>query len=160
KHWNEACQRAEQRLTEVSTRLHEQSQATQERVALLERVREEFSDRFKALAGDLLDEKSRKFVEQNEANLGTLLSPLREQLGEFRKRVDEVYDRESRERGLLKVEIESLKGLNQRISEDAVNLTQALKADSRTRGAWGEMVLERLLEMAGLQAGRHYDAQL
>ena len=170
KHWNEACQRAEQRLTESATRLQEQQhaaqerlamseQSTQERIALLERVREEFADRFKALAGELLEEKSRKFAEQNQNSLGSLLNPLREQLGDFRKRVDEVYDKESRERGLLKAEIDSLRNLNQRISEDAFNLTQALKVDSRARGAWGEMVLERLLEMAGLQAGRQFETQ-
>jgi DNA recombination protein RmuC len=159
KHWNEMCQRAEQRLTESATRLQEQIRSAEERQAMLERVREEFADRFKALAGELLEEKSRKFTEQNQANLGSLLNPLREQLGDFRKRVDEVYDKESRERGLLKHEIEALKDLNLRISEDAVNLTQALKGDSRARGAWGEMVLERLLEMAGLQAGRQFETQ-
>ena len=159
RHWNEMCQRAEQRLTESATRLQEHIRSAEERQAMLERVREEFADRFKALAGELLEEKSRKFTEQNQANLGSLLNPLREQLGDFRKRVDEVYDKESRERGLLKHEIEALKNLNLRISEDAVNLTQALKGDSRTRGAWGEMVLERLLEMAGLQAGRQFETQ-
>ncbi|HSE11272.1 MAG TPA: DNA recombination protein RmuC, partial [Rudaea sp.] len=159
RHWNEACQRAEQRLTESATRLQEHIRSAEERQAMLERVREEFADRFKALAGELLEEKSRKFTEQNQANLGSLLNPLREQLGDFRKRVDEVYDKESRERGLLKHEIEALKSLNVRISEDAVSLTQALKGDSRARGAWGEMVLERLLEMAGLQAGRQFETQ-
>ncbi len=148
----EARQRAEQRSTELATRLDEQRQAVQERIALL-------NDQFKAQSAELLEGQSRKFTAQNEANLGTLLNPLREQLVDFRKRVDEVYDKESRERGLLKHEIDSLKNLNQRISADALSLTQALKADSRTRGAWGEMVLERLLEMAGLQAGRQFETQ-
>ena len=160
KHWNEACQRAEQRLTESATRLQEQGHAAEERQAMLERVREEFADRFKALAGDLLEEKSRKFSEQNTASLGTLLNPLREQLGDFRKTVAEVYDKESRERQLLKHEIESLKQINQRIGEDALNLTRALKGEARTQGAWGELVLERLLEASGLQKGREYDAQV
>jgi len=160
KHWNEACQRAEQRLTESATRLQEHSRAAEERQAMLERVREEFADRFKALAGELLEDKSRRFAEQNQANLGVLLNPLREQLGDFRKTVAEVYDKESRERQLLKVEIESLKTLNQRISEDALNLTRALKGESRTQGAWGELVLERLLEASGLQKGREYETQV
>jgi DNA recombination protein RmuC len=160
KHWNEACQRAEQRETETRTRLTEQHQATQERITLLERVREEFSDRFKALASDLLEEKSRKFDEHNAASLGTLLNPLREQLGDFRKTVADVYDKESRERVLLKHEIESLKQVNQRISEDALNLTRALKGQSHTQGAWGELVLERLLEASGLQKGREYETQV
>src|SRR5262249_48312793 len=135
-------------------------QAAQERIALLERVREEFTDRFKALSAELLDGQSRKFAAQNEANLGTLLSPLREQLGDFRKTVADVYDKESRERALLKHEIESLKQVNQRISEDALNLTRALKGQSHTQGAWGELVLERLLEASGLQKGREYDTQV
>jgi len=156
----EARQRAEQQTTAMATRLQEQQQAAQEKLAMLERVREEFADKFKALAGDLLEEKSKKFIEQNESNLGTLLNPLREQLGDFRKRVDEVYDKESRERGLLKAEIDGLKNLNQRISEDAVNLTRALKGENRTQGAWGELMLERLLEASGLQKGLQYETQV
>jgi DNA recombination protein RmuC len=159
-HWNEACQRAEQRLTESATRLQEQTQAAHERETLLKQVREDFTDRFKTLSGELLDLQSQKFTEQNQSNMGTLLNPLREQLGEFRKRVDDVYDKESRERQLLKAEIDSLKNLNQRISEDAVNLTRALKGESKTQGAWGELILERLLEASGLQKGREYETQV
>jgi DNA recombination protein RmuC len=158
--WNEECQRAEQRLTETATRLQAQMQATHEREEMLKQVSEQLTDRFKVLSGELLEAQSTKFTEQNQHNIGTLLNPLREQLGDFRKVVNEVYDKESRERQLLKHEIESLKNINQRISEDAINLTQALKADSKARGAWGEVVLERLLEMAGLQSGRQYVAQL
>ena len=166
----DARQRAEQQATALGTHLQEQQQAAQqretltlqavqEREALLKHVRDEFSDKFKALANELLDEKSRKFTEQNQANLGTLLNPLREQLGEFRKRVDDVYDKESRERQLLKSEIDSLKTLNQRIDEDARNLTRALTREVKAQGAWGELVLERLLEASGLQKGRQYDTQ-
>ncbi|MGA9332748.1 MAG: DNA recombination protein RmuC [Rudaea sp.] len=157
---SEARQRAEQQATALGTRLQEQAQAAQEKVALLERVREEFSDKFKALAGDLLEEKSKKFSEHNQASLGTLLNPLREQLGDFRKRVDEVYDKESRERELLKAEIDTLKSLNKQIDEDARNLTRALTRDSKSQGAWGELVLERLLEASGLQRGREYEMQV
>jgi DNA recombination protein RmuC len=155
-HWNEACQRAEQRLTEALTRLQEAS----DRESLLKQVREDFADRFKTLSGEVLDQQTQKFTEQNQNNLGTLLNPLREQLGDFRKRVDEVYDKESRERQLLKVEIDGLKDLNQRISEDAINLTRALKGESKTQGAWGELILERVLEASGLQKGREYEVQV
>ena len=157
--WREECQRAEQRLTETATRLHEQRQATTEREQMLSHIRDEFSDKFKSLANDLLDEKSRKFSEQNQAQIGTLLNPLREQLGDFRKRVDDVYDKDSRERTQLKAEIDALKNLNLRISDDATNLARALKGEARTQGAWGELVLERLLEASGLQKGREYDTQ-
>jgi DNA recombination protein RmuC len=158
-HWNEACQRAEQRLTEAATRLQEQTQSAQERETLLKQFREDFTDRFKTLSGELLELQSQKFTEQNQNNMGTLLNPLREQLGDFRKRVDDVYDKESRDRQLLKAEIDALKNLNQRISEDAVNLTRALKGEARTQGAWGELILERLLEASGLQKGREYEVQ-
>jgi len=149
----EARQRAEQQATTFATRLHEQQQAAQEREALL-------ADKFKLVSAQLLEQQSQKLTAQNQSNLDTLLSPLREQLGEFRKRVDEVYDKESRERGQLKVEIDALKNLNERISDDAVNLTRALKAESHTQGAWGELALERLLEASGLQRGLHFDTQV
>jgi DNA recombination protein RmuC len=148
----EARQRAEQQTTALATSLREQQQAAAERERAL-------TEKFDLLARQLLDQQSRKLTEQNQANLGVLLGPLREQLGEFRKRVDEVYDQENRERAGLKSEIEGLRNLNQRISEDAVNLTRALTGEAHTQGAWGELALEKLLELAGLQKGRHYDAQ-
>ncbi|MFT3791971.1 MAG: DNA recombination protein RmuC [Rudaea sp.] len=157
--WREATQRAEQRVTETATRMQEHQQAAAEKITLLERVRENLSDQFKALAGDLLEEKSRKFTEQNQTQLGSLLGPLREQLDGFRKQVGEVYDKESRERQLLKAEIDALRNLNQRIDEDARNLTRALTRESKAQGAWGELVLERLLEASGLQKGRQYETQ-
>jgi DNA recombination protein RmuC len=153
----EARQRAEQQATEFATRLHEQKQAAQERISLFEQT---LNDKFKALSADLLEGQSKKFTEQNQTNLGILLNPLRDQLDGFRKRVDEVYDQENRERAGLRFEIDALKNLNQRISEDAINLTRALTGDAQTQGAWGEMALERLLEISGLQKGRHYDVQV
>ena len=150
---SEARQRAEQQGTALATRLQEQQQAALEREKSL-------TEKFALLSRQLLDQQSQKLTEQNQAHLGNLLNPLREQLGEFRKRVDEVYDKENKERGALQSEIASLKGLNQRISEDAVNLTRALKGGAQAQGAWGEMVLERVLEASGLQKGRGYEAQV
>ncbi|MGH8042942.1 MAG: DNA recombination protein RmuC [Rudaea sp.] len=150
---SELRQRAEQQSTALATSLREQQQAALEREKLL-------ADKFALVSRQLLDQQSQKFTEQNQANLGTLLNPLREQLGDFRKRVDEVYDKESRERGLLKAEIDALKTLNKQIDEDARNLTRALTRDSKSQGAWGEMVLERLLEASGLQQGREYEMQV
>ncbi|MBS0569133.1 MAG: DNA recombination protein RmuC [Proteobacteria bacterium] len=149
----EARQRAEQQSTAFATSLREQQQAALEREKSL-------SEKFALLSRQLLDQQSQKLAEQNQAHLGNLLNPLREQLGEFRKRVDEVYDKENKERGVLQSEIATLRNLNQRISEDAVNLTRALKGDAQAQGAWGEMVLERVLEASGLQHGRGYEAQV
>jgi DNA recombination protein RmuC len=149
----DARQRAEQQSTELATRLQAERQNATEREKSL-------SEKFALLSRQLLDQQSAKLTEQNQANLGILLNPLREQLGEFRKRVDEVYDKENKERGALQSEIATLKNLNQRISEDAVNLTRALKGDAQAQGAWGEMVLERVLEASGLQKGRGYETQV
>ncbi|MGH8089931.1 MAG: DNA recombination protein RmuC [Rudaea sp.] len=150
---SEARQRAEQQSTAFATSLREQQQAALEREKSL-------TEKFALLSRQLLDQQSAKLAEQNQAHMGNLLNPLREQLGEFRKRVDEVYDKENKERGALQSEIASLKNLNQRISEDAVNLTRALKGDTQAQGAWGEMVLERVLEASGLQKGRGYEVQV
>ncbi|HEY7873043.1 MAG TPA: DNA recombination protein RmuC [Rudaea sp.] len=150
---SEARQRAEQQGTALATRLHEQQHAALEREKSL-------TEKFALLSRQLLDQQSQKLTEHNQVNIGNLLNPLREQLGEFRKRVDEVYDKENKERGALQSEIATLKNLNQRISEDAVNLTRALKGDAQTQGAWGEMVLERVLEASGLQKGRGYESQV
>jgi DNA recombination protein RmuC len=150
---SEARQRAEQQSTAFATSLREQQQAALEREKSL-------TEKFALLSRQLLDQQSAKLTEQNQAQMGNLLNPLREQLGEFRKRVDEVYDKENKERGALQSEIATLKNLNQRISEDAVNLTRALKGDAQAQGAWGEMVLESVLEASGLQKGRGYEVQV
>src|SRR5690606_13914507 len=86
--------------------------------------------------------------------------PLKTQLKEFRDTVQRTWADEQKERGALAQEIHSLRQLNQRIAEDAVNLTRALKGDARSQGAWGELVLERVLELSGLQEGRDYELQL
>jgi DNA recombination protein RmuC len=161
--WREECQRAEQRLTEIATRLHEQKQATQDRELLLKHIREEFTDRFKALSGDLLENQSRKFTEQNQENLGVLLNPLREQLGDFRKLVSESYEKENTARVSLQAELKSelkqLFDLNHRLSDEANSLARALTTENRTQGYWGELRLERLLESSGLEKGREYTTQ-
>ena len=89
-----------------------------------------------------------------------LLKPFKTQLTDFRKRVDDVYDKESKDRVSLHTEILNLQKLNTQISEDALNLTNALKGDSKTQGNWGEMVLERILEESGLQEGREYEREV
>ena len=158
-HWNEACQRAEQRLTEVATRL----QTADEREQLLKQVREEFVDRFKTLSGELLDVQSRKFTQQNEAQLGTLLNPLRDQLGDFRKLVADSYEKENLARVALQTELKSelkqLFELNHRLSDEANSLARALTTENRTQGYWGELRLERLLESSGLAKGSEYLTQ-
>ena len=99
-------------------------------------------------------------TELTESHLQQVLAPLREQIGEFKQRVEDVYDKECRDRIMLKAEIGQLKTLNERISADAVNLSNALRGDNKALGNWGELILERVLERAGLQKGREYDREV
>ncbi|HQX34672.1 MAG TPA: DNA recombination protein RmuC, partial [Dokdonella sp.] len=138
---------------------HEQAEAAREKLALLDQAEQRLRESFQNLANQILDAKAERFKEQSAEQLGGLLDPLKVQLKEFREAVTQTHANEQRERGMLVQEIRSLKELNQQISQDAVNLTRALKGDNRAQGAWGEMVLERLLEASGLQSGREYDTQ-
>ncbi len=125
----------------------------------IENIGKKFSDEFKVLANSILEEKSKKFTEQNQINLKTILDPLNEKIKEFKKKVEETYDKESKERFSLEKEIKKLFELNQQISEDANNLTKALKGSSKTQGDWGEMILENILENSGLEKGREFFVQ-
>lgn len=115
---------------------------------------------FEALAARILDEKTAKFTETNRARLDELLGPFRERLKEFQKKVEDSHIADAAGRGELKMQLETLRQLNQRIGEDARNLTNALKGEAKTQGTWGEMILERTLELSGLVKGREYDVQV
>ncbi|OQX75500.1 MAG: DNA polymerase V [Bacteroidetes bacterium 4484_276] len=125
----------------------------------LEDIREKFSVEFKNLANEILDEKSKKFTEQNKTNLDQILKPLGEKIKEFEKKVDDVYDKEAQQRFSLKEEVKRLAELNQQVSKEAHNLTQALKGQSKTQGNWGELILENILERSGLVKDREYFVQ-
>jgi DNA recombination protein RmuC len=130
-----------------------------EKLKLLAEAKEALAEQFQNLANRIFEEKGEKLVQQNVANLDSLLKPLGERLREFQVRVEETYDKESKQRFSLQNEIQKLVEANARMSVDTLNLTNALKGDSRTQGAWGEVVLERVLEASGLQRGREYDLQ-
>ncbi len=157
---------AQARLVEL-TRTHaaleagakEQAQSATEKLQMLEHAEQRLRESFQNLANRILDDKAERFREQSTQQLGGLLDPLKLQLKEFRETINTTHASEQRERGMLAQEIQTLKQLNQRISEDAINLTRALKGDTRSQGAWGELVLERVLEASGLQAGREYETQ-
>ncbi len=140
--------------------LRHQTQFSTERIEILERQNSEFNKRFESIAAQFFVENNSRLADMTESQLNGLLMPLREQLGDFKKRVEDTYDRDSRDRHLLKAEISQLKNLNERISKDAISLTNALRGDNKTLGNWGELVLERVLESAGLQKGREYDREV
>ena len=121
--------------------------------------RDLMADQFRVLANEVLEEKSRRFTEQNQANLGQLLDPLKTRLQEFQSKVDQVYVQESKDRSALAQQVTSLLEMNQRLAAEAKDLTQALKGSSKTQGDWGEVVLERILEAAGLRRDHEYTMQ-
>ncbi|MFY2764606.1 DNA recombination protein RmuC [Arenimonas sp. MALMAid1274] len=150
---------AETRAAGLDARLAEQQAGADQRYRDLEASRERMKAEFQALAAEILEEKSRRFGEQNVSQLGNLLNPLREQLGDFRKVVTDAYEKEGRERTTLQAELKQLFELNRQLSDEAGNLTRALTSDNRTQGYWGELKLERLLETGGLEKGQQYLTQ-
>ncbi len=129
-------------------------------LAFLNESKEQLSVAFKNIANEIFEDKSKKLVDNNKESLSTVLTPLQDKIRQFEKRVEETYDKESKERFSLAREIKQLQELNTQISEDAVNLTNALKGDNKAQGNWGEMVLESLLENSGLVKGREYETQV
>jgi DNA recombination protein RmuC len=157
---NAALQQAHAELAHVRTRADAERASAQEKLQLLTEARATLSDQFKTLASEILEEKSKRFAEQNQQNLGTLLDPLRTQLSEFKGKVEEVYVKEGQERFALTEQVKQLMDLNRTLSRDATNLTNALKGSAKTQGNWGELILERVLEASGLEKGRVYHVQV
>lgn len=125
----------------------------------LETLEERFQAEFESLAGKLLEEKSEKFTKTNEQKLGQLLAPLKKKLDRFEKEVRDNREKSIEARTALQERITQLTTLNQQLSQDAADLTEALEGQSKTQGDWGEMILERILEDAGLNKGREFTVQ-
>lgn len=125
-----------------------------------EELQKRFTTEFENIANKILDEKSKKFVEQNKTNLDTILNPFKERIKEFQDKVDQTHKADSNERSTLKAEIKNLMELNNRISLEANNLAAALKGDNKKQGNWGEVILEKILERSGLRKGIEYETQL
>lgn len=143
----------------LAAELREQQEHHQQRLSDLQAARDELRAQFAELAGKIFDEREQRFAETSQQRLGQLLDPLKERIQAFEKRVEESYQQEARERFSLGKELERLQLLNQRLSDEATNLTRALKGQ-KTQGNWGELVLERVLEHAGLEKGREYQTQV
>ncbi len=148
---------------QLQVRLEEQQQAAGDRLRDLESARERMKMEFQALASEILEDKSKRFTEQNSLQMGAMLNPLREQIGDFRKLVSESYEKEGNARVALQTELQGelkrLFDLNLKLSDEANSLTRALTTDNRTQGYWGELKLERLLESAGLEKGQQFLTQ-
>jgi DNA recombination protein RmuC len=125
----------------------------------IEQQQARLTTEFENIANKLLEAKGRQLNEQQQERLGSILKPLQDRIEGFQKQVQEAYQAEGRERFLLKSEVAKLVEQNQRLSQEANDLTRALKGDTRAQGAWGEMVLEKLLESSGLVKGQEYTMQ-
>ncbi len=125
----------------------------------LENLNEKFSIQFKNLANEIFEEKSKKFTDQNKSNIGDLLKPLGEKIVEFEKRVDDTHKDTITRNAALREQLENLQKLNVQMTREAENLTRALRGDSKTQGAWGEFILESILEKSGLEKNREYVVQ-
>ena len=125
----------------------------------LTRLQDQFRQEFKNLANEILEDKSKRFTEQNKTNLDALLKPLGEKIRDFEKKVEETYDKETAQRISLKEKVVELTRLNETLGQQAEKLTHALKGDSKAQGNWGEMILENILEKSGLEKDREYFIQ-
>jgi DNA recombination protein RmuC len=121
-----------------------------------EDLRKKFSNEFENIANKILKENSREFTSLNQKNIGDILIPLKEKIEKFEKKVDDTYEKGLKEQTELRSAIKNLHELNSKISEEANNLTRALKSDSKKMGNWGEMILDRILEQSGLEKGKEY----
>lgn len=130
-----------------------------EKLALLQDARNQLTHQFQTLAQDILEEKSRRFSEQNQTALGQMLEPLRSRLQEFQGKVETAYVSESKDRSALAEQVRQLMGLNQQLNQRASDLTRALTSQNKAQGNWGELVLERVLEASGLRRGQEYEVQ-
>lgn len=152
-----------QRLQNEMSSFREENGRLKERIKFIEEEKERLSKeseiRFQNIANEILTHNSRIFKEQNETRLSEILTPLKENIEQFKKTINDSYSNEARERFSLQERIKELIELNQSISKEAKDLTTALKGNSKVQGDWGEMILENILEKSGLEKGREYTVQ-
>ncbi len=131
----------------------------EEKNSFLEKKSDQIKEQFEHIALDVLTQKSRHMTLNQQEQMKLLLEPFAKNIASFQEKIEHYYQEENRERFSLAKEIEALKSLNERISQDAINLTNALRGDNKLQGNWGEMILEKVLESSGLVRGREYEIQ-
>ena len=146
----------ESQVSMLETQLKEQNSAMQDKLELLQNSETKLKTEFENLASKIFEDNSKKLNERNQESLNSVLNPVREQLKDFKQKVEDVYDKESTARGALQNELKTLKELNQKMTAEAHNLTNALRSSTKQQGIWGEMVLENVLEKSGLREGFEY----
>lgn len=143
----------------LHTRHEESARAFEEKIRLLDEAKLQMKVQFEQLASQIFEQKAKTFDEAHTKGIDLLLKPFREQITQFATQSKEQFIHDAKERQSIKDEILRLKTLNERLSQDAINLTQALKGENKTQGNWGEIVLERILEESGLREGHEYETQ-
>lgn len=143
----------------LTVKFETEQQALQDKIAHLDQSEARLTQQFENLANKIFDAKSQNLQNQSEQHLSNVLSPFKQQLEGFRKQVQESYTVEQAERSAFNHQLESLKALNLQMSQDAINLTKALKGDNKQQGNWGEVILERVLQESGLREGHEYETQ-
>lgn len=146
---------ADRRLAEAGAEIRIWSERYESQQVEREKLQKQFADHFRNLANDILEEKTKRFTDTNQKNIGDLLKPLGENIEKFRQRIE----LEAAERKVLESEIRRLHEMSNQVSREANNLAAALRGNSKTQGDWGEMILETLLESSGLQKGIHFRVQ-
>jgi len=143
----------------LNARYEGELKASSEKLSTLQEAKNELSVEFKILANQIFEDKSKQFSSTHKEQFETLLKPFREQITNFSAQSREQFNTEAKDRYLLKDELLRLKEMNQQLSNDAINLTNALKGENKMQGNWGELVLERILEESGLREGVEYETQ-
>ena len=156
---NEKSRTQSNELTKVTANRAAEQKASQEKIEMLSQVRDEMTAKFKELAGEALTAQGESFSKANIEKLEATLTPLKEHVGHFEKELRQVHEETVKDRERLKAEIAQLSKRSEAISQEAVSLTKALKGDTQMQGAWGEMILETILEGSGLREGEEYETQ-
>ena len=152
-------QRLSSQIAELTSTLEAERSNTREKLEVMKNAEEQLSNHFQTLANKILEDKTKRFTEQNQTNLTQLLDPLKTKIAEFQGEVQKVYVQEGKDRSALAEQFKQLVALNNQLSKDAHNLTSALKGQAKAQGNWGELILERVLEASGLRKGQEYDVQ-
>jgi len=146
-------------ISTLKTKLEEQNISMNEKIEILKNSEDKLKQEFSNLANKIFDENNKKFTAQSKENMDLILNPMKQQIADFKKKVEDIYNDDVKDRSELKYELKTLKELNTKISQDAINLTNALKGQSKQQGIWGEMVLESVLENSGLREGIEYERE-
>ena len=147
-------------LVELTTRLNAERSQAEGNLKLLLEAKEALSNQFKSLANDILEEKAKRFTEQNQTNIGQLLDPLKERITEFKAKVEEIHTKDTEQQATLKAELTQLKDLNRQMTEEAHGLATALKGQAKKQGNWGELVLGNVLDRSGLREGKDFKREV